>query len=217
MGLPGPKTLNHQRTPFPIIGSQLFRHEHATSCVTIPKLYECQGDIRVFVQLNMTKPTQSCLYVPAPGNNLCRKLSPMLPSKPSLLPVYKARPFSPKPIPPRLLIHHLLHILLPGVWAKSRMRFLIPCSCMFCSYNPTHLFAQLHLWAAHDTIFLIYTSLQLTLATSTCIQYCSPQASLPLYQRYLCLRAFALAVLGLECSSYNSLNMTVYHLRYLHK
>lgn len=131
MGLPGPKTLNHQRTPFPIIGSQLFRHEHATSCVTIPKLYECQGDIRVFVQLNMTKPTQSCLYVPAPGNNLCRKLSPMLPSKPSLLPVYKARPFSPKPIPPRLLIHHLLHILLPGVWAKSRMRFLIPCSCMF--------------------------------------------------------------------------------------
>lgn len=217
MGLPGPKTLNHQRTPFPIIGSQLFRHEHATSCVTIPKLYECQGDIRVFVQLNMTKPTQSCLYAPAPGNNLCRKLSPMLPSKPSLLPVYKARPFSPKPIPPRLLIHHLLHILLPGVWAKSRMRFLIPCSCMFCSYNPTHLFAQLHLWAAHDTIFLIYTSLQLTLATSTCIQYCSPQASLPLYQRYLCLRAFALAVLGLECSSYNSLNMTVYHLRYLHK
>ena len=217
MGLPGPKTLNHQRTPFPIIGSQLFKHEHATSCVTIPKLYECQGDIRVFVQLNMTKPTQSCLYVPAPGNNLCRKLSPMLPSKPSLLPVYKARPFSPKPIPPRLLIHHLLHILLPGVWAKSRMRFLIPCSCMFCSYNPTHLFAQLHLWAAHDTIFLIYTSLPLTLATSTCIQYCSPQASLPLYQRYLCLRAFALAVLGLECSSYNSLNMTVYHLRYLHK
>ena len=165
----------------------------------------------------MTKPTQSCLYAPAPGNNLCRKLSPMLPSKPSLLPVYKARPFSPKPIPPRLLIHHLLHILLPGVWAKSRMRFLIPCSCMFRSYNPTHLFAQLHLWAAHDTIFLIYTSLQLTLATSTCIQYCSPQASLPLYQRYLCLRAFALAVLGLECSSYNSLNMTVYHLRYLHK
>lgn len=158
MGLPGPKTLNHQRTPFPIIGSQLFKHEHATSCVTIPKLYECQGDIRVFVQLNMTKPTQSCLYAPAPGNNLCRKLSPMLPSKPSLLPVYKARPFSPKPIPPRLLIHHLLHILLPGVWAKSRMRFLIPCSCMFCSYNPTHLFAQLHLWAAHDTIFLIYTS-----------------------------------------------------------
>lgn len=214
MGLPGPKTLNHQRTPFPIIGSQLFKHEHATSCVTIPKLYECQGDIRVFVQLNMTKPTQSCLYAPAPGNNLCRKLSPMLPSKPSLLPVYKARPFSPKPIPPRLLIHHLLHILLPGVWAKSRMRFLIPCSCMFrIQLTSLHSFIS----GLPMTPFSLSTLLQLTLATSTCIQYCSPQASLPLYQRYLCLRAFALAVLGLECSSYNSLNMTVYHLRYLHK
>lgn len=96
---------------------------------------------------------------------------------------------------------------------------------MFPSCDPTHLF-PLQLWAAHDTIlpvcifptvlfFCSVASKMMLKDNIGCINLLSVLLSegLTSYllflmcQRYLCLRAFALAIFCLKCFSYRSLNI----------
>lgn len=95
---------------------------------------------------------------------------------------------------------------------------------MFPSCDLTHLF-PLQLWAAHDILpvcisptvlfFFSVSSKMMLKDNSGCINLLSVLLSEGLTssllflmcQRYLCLRAFVLAIFCLKCSSYRSLNI----------
>lgn len=131
MGLYGPKTLHIQRTPFPIIRSQLFKCEWTWMSYAMLKFWSgmkvkfiqsaCWVKCYKFHPKAISTPL---LQVPTTAEN-----PPILPSKPSLLPVHEARALSPKPILPRLLTFSIKKqawtLYIAGLWAKSWMKFLV--------------------------------------------------------------------------------------------
>lgn len=134
--------------------------------VEIPESHQRQADVhRVLAELNVTEPTQGCLCAPASGTAACQPLLETWQYSLQGLPVHKARPLSPEPVPPRLLTRHLFHRetcpssppLQTEVSGQSWMRFLIflgptdfPGATQLCVPTASP-------WAAHSTIFLVYT------------------------------------------------------------